>query len=82
MIDADGLVALAAALEGNARGIDHGVAAGDGDSHRLRHADVGAHQHDLAHVDADVRVRVDEIERLNGLHSPSIEVGETLQLPA
>jgi nucleoid-associated protein YgaU len=29
----------------------------------------------------DVRVRVDEIERLNGLHSPSIEVGETLQLP-
>jgi nucleoid-associated protein YgaU len=30
----------------------------------------------------DVRVRVDEIERLNGLHSPSIEVGETLQLPA
>ncbi len=30
----------------------------------------------------DVRVRVDEIERLNGLHSPRIEVGETLQLPA
>lgn len=30
----------------------------------------------------DVRMRVDEIERLNGLHSPKIEVGETLQLPA
>jgi LysM repeat protein len=30
----------------------------------------------------DVRVRVDEIEKLNGLHSPKIEVGETLQLPA
>ena len=30
----------------------------------------------------DVRVRVDEIERLNGLHSPKIEVGETLRLPA
>jgi len=30
----------------------------------------------------DVRVRVDEIERLNGLHSPTIEVGETLRLPA
>jgi hypothetical protein len=30
----------------------------------------------------DVRVRVDEIERLNGLHSPNIEVGETLRLPA
>jgi nucleoid-associated protein YgaU len=30
----------------------------------------------------DVRVRVDEIERLNGLHSPEIEVGDTLQLPA
>jgi LysM repeat protein len=30
----------------------------------------------------DVRVRVDEIERLNGLRSPNIEVGETLQLPA
>ena len=29
----------------------------------------------------DVRVRVDEIERLNGLHSPSLEVGETLRLP-
>ncbi|HZK73979.1 MAG TPA: LysM peptidoglycan-binding domain-containing protein [Clostridia bacterium] len=29
----------------------------------------------------DVRVRVDEIERLNGLRSPKIEVGETLQLP-
>jgi len=30
----------------------------------------------------DVRVRVGEIERLNGLHSPKIEVGETLRLPA
>ena len=30
----------------------------------------------------DVRVRIDEIERLNGLHSPKIEVGEVLQLPA
>ena len=30
----------------------------------------------------DVRVRVGEIERLNGLHSPQIEVGEVLQLPA
>jgi nucleoid-associated protein YgaU len=30
----------------------------------------------------DVRVRVDEIERLNGLHSPEIEVGEALRLPA
>ena len=30
----------------------------------------------------DVRLRVDEIERLNGLHSPQIEVGETLRLPA
>jgi len=30
----------------------------------------------------DVRVRVDEIERLNGLQSPEIEVGESLQLPA
>jgi LysM domain len=30
----------------------------------------------------DVRVRVDEIERLNGLHGPGIEVGETLRLPA
>ena len=29
----------------------------------------------------DVRVRVDEIERLNGLHSPQIVVGEALQLP-
>jgi LysM repeat protein len=30
----------------------------------------------------DVRVRVDEIERLNGLHSPQIEAGEVLHLPA
>jgi hypothetical protein len=29
----------------------------------------------------DVRVRVDEIERLNGLVGPAIEVGETLRLP-
>jgi LysM repeat protein len=30
----------------------------------------------------DVRARVDEIERLNGLQSPVIDVGETLHLPA
>lgn len=30
----------------------------------------------------DVRLRVDEIERLNGLHSPQIEAGESLNLPA
>ncbi len=30
----------------------------------------------------DVRARVDEIERLNGLQSPLIEVGEILRLPA
>jgi LysM repeat protein len=29
----------------------------------------------------DVRVRVDDIERANRLHSPVIEVGQTLQLP-
>ena len=29
----------------------------------------------------DVRVRIDQIERLNGLHSPQIDVGEVLQLP-
>src|SRR4029077_6619556 len=29
----------------------------------------------------DVRVRVDEIERLNGLQSPKIEAGEMLRLP-
>ena len=29
----------------------------------------------------DVRARIDEIERLNGLHSPRIDVGEVLQLP-
>jgi nucleoid-associated protein YgaU len=28
----------------------------------------------------DVRVRIDEIERLNGLHGPQIDVGEVLQL--
>ncbi len=30
----------------------------------------------------DVRARVDGIERANGLHSPLIEVGEILKLPA
>jgi LysM repeat protein len=30
----------------------------------------------------DVRARVDEIEQVNGLHSPSIEAGEILHLPA
>lgn len=30
----------------------------------------------------DVQARVDEIERLNGLQSPLIEVGEALRLPA
>lgn len=30
----------------------------------------------------DVRVRVDDIERANGLHSPVIEAGQTLRLPA
>jgi len=29
----------------------------------------------------DVRVRVADIERANGLHGPVIEVGQTLQLP-
>jgi LysM repeat protein len=29
----------------------------------------------------DVRLRVDQIERLNGLRNPTIEVGETLRLP-
>ncbi|MFI5282347.1 MAG: LysM peptidoglycan-binding domain-containing protein [Candidatus Dormibacterales bacterium] len=29
----------------------------------------------------DVRVRVDDIEQANGLHSPVIEVGQTLRLP-
>jgi nucleoid-associated protein YgaU len=29
----------------------------------------------------DVRVRVDQIERLNGLRGAEIEVGETLRLP-
>lgn len=29
----------------------------------------------------DVRVRVDDIERLNGLQSPHIEAGQTLRLP-
>jgi LysM repeat protein len=30
----------------------------------------------------DVRARVDDIERANGLSSPLIETGETLRLPA
>ena len=30
----------------------------------------------------DVRVRVDDIEQANGLHGPTIEVGQTLKLPA
>jgi LysM repeat protein len=30
----------------------------------------------------DVRIRVDDIERLNTLQSPVITVGETLRLPA
>ena len=30
----------------------------------------------------DIRARVDDIERANGLHSPLIEAGETLRLPA
>ena len=29
----------------------------------------------------DVRIRVDDIERLNGLHSPRIDAGQTLRLP-
>ncbi len=29
----------------------------------------------------DVRVRVQDIEQANGLHSPTIEVGQTLRLP-
>ena len=46
----DRLVALAAALESDARGIDHGLAALDGVSHRLRHPEIGAHQGDLADI--------------------------------
>ena len=30
----------------------------------------------------DIRARVDDIERLNGLNGPLIEAGETLKLPA
>jgi LysM repeat protein len=30
----------------------------------------------------DVRVRVDDIERANGLQSPTIEAGQELRLPA
>jgi nucleoid-associated protein YgaU len=30
----------------------------------------------------DVRSRVDDIERLNGLQGPAIQAGETLRLPA
>jgi nucleoid-associated protein YgaU len=29
----------------------------------------------------DVRVRVEDIEQANGLHGPTIEVGQTLRLP-
>jgi LysM repeat protein len=29
----------------------------------------------------DVRIRVDDIERLNGLQNPHIEAGQTLRLP-
>ncbi|HEY8863821.1 MAG TPA: LysM peptidoglycan-binding domain-containing protein [Candidatus Dormibacteraeota bacterium] len=31
---------------------------------------------------SDVRARVDEIERANAMHSPVIQVGETLRLPS
>jgi LysM repeat protein len=31
---------------------------------------------------ADIRARVEAIERANGLHSPVIQIGETLRLPA
>jgi nucleoid-associated protein YgaU len=30
----------------------------------------------------DVRARVEAIERANGLHSPVIQIGETLRLPS
>ncbi|GAC1506912.1 MAG: hypothetical protein NVS1B3_06880 [Candidatus Dormibacteraceae bacterium] len=30
----------------------------------------------------DVRARVEGIERVNGLHSPVIQIGETLRLPS
>ena len=30
----------------------------------------------------DIRARIDDIERVNGLHSPVIEVGKTLRLPS
>jgi nucleoid-associated protein YgaU len=30
----------------------------------------------------DVRARVETIERANGLHSPVIQIGETLRLPS
>jgi hypothetical protein len=46
----DGLVALAAVLEGDARGIDHGLAAFDGGGHRLRYPEIGTHQGDLADI--------------------------------
>ena len=36
----------------------------------------------LRYPSDDVRARVDEIERVNGLSSPAIEAGETLKLPA
>jgi LysM repeat protein len=31
---------------------------------------------------SDVRARVEDIERANGLHSPVIQVGDTLRLPS
>ena len=31
---------------------------------------------------SDVRARVEAIERANGLHSPVIQIGETLKLPS
>jgi len=31
---------------------------------------------------ADIRARVEAIERANGLHSPVIQIGETLRLPS
>ncbi len=49
-IDMHRLIALTAALPADAGGIDHGVAAGDHPGDRRRHAQVGAHQHDLADV--------------------------------
>ena len=58
------LIALAAALEGNARGIDHGLAACDGDGHRFGHAEIGPHQGDLADIARG-------LERLGELDAPA-----------